>query len=741
MDAASFYDSYNTSVRGVPSTDVQKMETFGEFSFPDFDIAEGDFGEDLLECTTNFTEEYVRNTTVAENYSIKSISVVPLCKSNVFDMKLSAMGIDPNDLSWLERSFIDFFTKNDFEIITSDNIFVDTFNMAFPSIRVESKERALQQYLWVHFGFKVDGDTFLEYCTDLDEEFLHAVNVPYRELTAGEISTVKRLSKEEYFEFNLLKLFSLEPRDTSLLLRLLENNNRVLEELVRYCTNKDALNAYLILKNENLYDSQSFEKAMLSGTSIDTYVELCLSGSSGVEILALSGRADFDKIVSIVRGNNKDARRILSKYGSCEFLTSVLNAFYADRHCAEFVDNYLCVPNELAARMAADYESNAVPGKYLVYFKGNYYLSKFFGDMDALELKLEQVQENLKVGTNLNELFAFARAIIKANLMGTLSNRDYKRFLCVSCLQKSADFFSDYMRLSGETVLGFNKYWFSKLLTKLYGKTPELQNDIGSVLAIGIADKQEFSSVLELIARLDSFVEELDTKFLGKEIAFTILPGDCGIGLYDRASSNYRFEQELVSSAFRSTTSLDSYIDSPRSTACKERSQVTQLFKCNFINVASKVGSVSDNAKQFESCSVKSYLKYDRILSSLQSQNVDYLGALQSANFKTLLDILLLVNHISNRGLHDYYFLDVLFRGSYKDRYNRGPANLQNFEVIKSIDIIGIAGYLGISFKDFISNLDTILSRLNMLDNIRMLADSTTGKITIKGSCYDEIVG
>ena len=260
---------------------------------------------------------------------------------------------------------------DDYEIVQDDVI--ETFHKAF-GILYNDEYSAFSKYLHIYHGIRLTSEELQDLESILNSETIKLVRLPHRNVTKGEILAIQLQKDATFFDSNAIKEFSLEARDTSLIIQLEQQGKLKYDDLKKYAFNEDVLNAYLYLVFRDEFDVSEFSNVIKTPQNINAYVEIVTNGP--VQLRSLLSLDRFDEIYSVVKHNCSDEMlNLVTKYKNSPYLFEIVNAFSLGVFSEEFISSFLMEKSKINSFAAADYGQGLLPTSLLNNFKGNYYLS------------------------------------------------------------------------------------------------------------------------------------------------------------------------------------------------------------------------------------------------------------------------------------------------------------------------------------------------------------------------------
>lgn len=711
-DDFDFMDFFGDEDNVQEKQQVTKMEE-DDFAFLDDDIFENDEEQE----STATMDSFIVNDTVTKAF-IQSVTV----------KKTEASSLQT---ATLKDTFFRDLYNDDYDIVQGN--IIDTFYKAF-GILYQSEYSALSKYLHIYYGIKLDTEELQDLDSILNSETLPFVRLPYRNVTKGEILLMCLNRSEDYFKKEIFEKYSLEARDTNLLLQLMQRRNLNEDFLKKFSYDADVLNAYLYLEFKDEFDLGEFTEVIKNPNNINTFLEVVSNGPE--DFRKLCTIENFNEIYAYVeRAQSPEMVELVHKYACSPYLFEIIKAFSLGIYSKEFIHNYLLVKTPLTDFAAAEYGQGLLPESLLMNFKGNYYLTKCIVDMQSLYLDINLIKELISDPEKLVSLSNYMVCLLDNYHLGNITYDDYKRYLLLLGLQQNYKFIQTVLE-KGTQLQSFNAFWFNRLLERYGASNVVMPVGIGDLIVIrseNSGSKDIILSVQDLMCRVHKVSEIIEEK-LGADFNLSITAN--GIILYKVGLDIEDMSQKSMQLYAFARSSINNYLtnaDSCHVNKFVELPSVLTILESNFVQPLQQYDVLEQNTIDL-AMNIKDYMNYDKLLSLIAIRYPEFLPLVNSVYVSVLLKILQRIVLLPQRGLIHFNFLHMFFRVAFKNKY------IANFNVTDSVfsrigdvllvETIGVVGYACCPLREILLHFD---------DYIEKLAKNST-RITLDLVDFDKIV-
>lgn len=715
MNTEDFIKQYNSSIK-AQSADV--VDDFDDFSFMDV------FGDtEVVEAPSetiiddfSFFDELIEEDAVPEQSMVEQ---------NVFAQHLQSVTVNKSsnnyDTAGLENLFFRDLFEDDYEIIGSDVI--STFNKAFNK-KVSSREAALQQYLHIYYGVQLEESDIASIEGIVTKGLLELSQFQYRNTDVGEILSIHRYKDKEWFDSSILKKFSLESKDTNLLIELMQANRISTSELLMYSRDTDVLNAYINLVYKHKFHKETFDVVIQDKNNLDCYLSV-IDSDRVQDIEFLVHRADFHKFHRDENFNNLTSDDIaFLQTVNTVYLFEVYKARCAGVCHHGFIEQYLQVKSPINDFIAKDYMSGNLPMNLLQNFRGNYYLTKCIVDMRAHNLDTERVKPLIADSALLQNLIVFLKFILDKYHLGEITYSDYRLYLSLLSLPQNDKLIDNVIKnmIGAEKVLSFNAFWFSSFMRRIGVSRIDLPKGIGSVLVIHTEDagKDIYLSTQDMICRVHAVMSKVD-ELLGSDFSVAVMAH--GI-ILSKGSSLETVNFEAMQYYAMAKTSLENFMlatECCRTNKFTELPDVSKILENNLVGALQGNTAISENAKKLL-MNLPNYLDYDKLINMVNTRFLAYRGILSSDYIIICLQIMKHIVLMKHEGYMQINFLHMLLSTLFSKRYRQGFAT-NNYQFINmntsvTIETVGVVGFSHNRINDIIDDLDNYVKELTQYETI-----------------------
>lgn len=712
-DDFGFMDFFGDADEDV-SSETETAEEDDDFAFFDLD-------EDDEACEP--TQE-LAGTTQKETKSIESfIKSVTIEKSSV----------DTLQANNLREAFFKDLYDDDYEIVQDDVI--ETFHKAF-GILYNDEYSAFSKYLHIYYGIRLTSEELQDLESILNSETIKLVRLPHRNVTKGEILAIQLQKDATFFDSNAIKEFSLEARDTSLIIQLEQQGKLKYDDLKKYAFNEDVLNAYLYLVFRDEFDESEFSNVIKTPQNINTYVEIVTNGP--VQLRSLLSLDRFDEIYSVVKHNCSDEMlNLVTKYKYSPYLFEIVNAFSLGVFSEEFISSFLMEKSKINSFAAADYGQGLLPTSLLNNFKGNYYLTKCIVDMNSLYLDTDLVKPLISDSEKLVVLHDYVVCLLDNYHLGNITYDDYKRYLLLLGLQQNYKLIQTILK-NGVQLVSFNVFWFTNFLARFGVENIALPSGIGDLLVVRSDSKgnnDQILSVQDLLCRVHKVLEIIQDK-LGSD--FNLSVNSHGLVLYKAGLDIESMSQKTMQLYAFANSSINTYLQNAEECSKNkfiEIPSILNILESNFIQPLQQFDILEQAAIDL-SMNIKEYMNYDKLLSLIKIKYPEFLPITNSMYISILLKIMQRIIMLPQRGLIHFNFLHMFFRVAFKNKYianfNVTDATFNRIGDTLLVETIGVVGYASCPLREILLHFDDYINKL-AANSTRITLDLVTfDKISIR---------
>lgn len=593
----------------------------------------------------------------------------------------------------------------------------DIADGSFSGIMKEIVHKELNEYdaikAWLNMiaGIIDDGieydDAILQYSLqDLDS--ICPVN---RNMCLSELITIARYKNEGYFDPAVIKYFSLEARDTSLLCSLMERGTFNREEALLYTENPDSYNSYLLLVMSEKYNAEVFNKINNDPANVDSYTKSVLSDSKWT---FLGSHPDFSRILKSLE-EKEVPMELLEAFQNNRYLLQIIQAYQKRIYSHAFIVQYLGddVERDLADYAASDYANGYVSIEALEMFDGNYYLAKMLYDVKGYNENKSMFINHLSNPDYANTVKSFLQIILNAVVDNKLNVTEWYKFIYYIA-GDNIDICKDYKDICVDMdyeFLSFNQFWFFKLL-KYFDKRVKVSTDIGELLVYQGRDNLFYLTVQSLAESFTQTCTVIATR-LNNDIKIMMLPDKKGIILCKNSFNDFSKEK----SKFIKISNSKSSIQFAMENHVKDHIQRYNAIAMMEIATSYFQGTVTDNYKQLLLAPINNYLTYDVLLGLIVQKYNEFAGLCMNPEALQTLKLLnsVLYNETQSSVQIEFFkaYLGIKFGKRFMiERYDTSMSNINIVEVRNSYS------YASTTLPKVICTLDKFVQELNRKNNI-----------------------
>lgn len=693
MQATDFYKAFNDVI-----TKQQEMKAMNIFANANssFDITE--------EVQEN--QEEIQPTTIFSDLTNISIET-----SNTKDTS-SDSSIHVSDLSPLENAFLNFMNQYDYAII--NNNIIDTYKDAFPNDAADTKIEILKSFLEL-LGVNIDME-YIDDLLDVSKEALQKSILKYRQVTVSEILEINKVYDKPYFRHEILQNYSLEPRDTYLLIALMQKDKIDEVLLQKYAYNLDVLNCYLNLINTDKYVQSDFDAMLSDVDRLISYTQTVLQGTTD-KFSCVVKHPRFTEIVSICNEMELSYRFLLDQYADFYYLPEILIAYSKQILSEVFIQKHLKEQSNINTFAAKLYADGKLQLKFVELFKGNLALSKLFSDIVSLGLSTSDLEIRISNNDYLTALNQVSIQLFNLLIKGKIDILNYKKYITFITVNPSSHFLKSFYETFEDNYIYFD-YYFMKFLLK--NKNLDIPKYITTKLIIA----QESDDMPILV---DALTYYKDFQILNSIIK------DCKVEIEQNVTLIYLNDctkcKELLPVADRIHTSFFNFVNLSHLNKYDYNNE-TKIFKSNILDISKTI----PNSPQIEEILQEPLINYaidDALFYSMQNYILAYKVLLNSPNssvYRTILNMYLQPAYDDSRIL--YFILSILY-ATFPNHVKTDILNKNNVKRNSKLTVVG-SELLNVTCEEFLARIDNILLLLQNYNSVTLTV-SLNGNITLKG--------
>ncbi len=730
MEVGEFIKQYNNAIdqqtEKIDSVDIDDfslMDAFADiepnsesleeelFGFNDFD----EFDEliDKSSENTDFTVEYTgnsnnlsENTNIAAKKFIEKDTYIQSVSIEIFDNKQTVSNIRETFFADLEED----------DYVVGGDI-LSTFNRAFNKEETD-EDNALLQYIHIYYGIQLNKEELEQVYNILNKDLLIACAFPYRNTDVGEIVSIQKALGCDWFRLEILKKYSLESKDTNMLIDLMKEGHICEDRLSKYSYNADVMNSYLWLEFRGLFDEDVFDNMRDNPDNLSAYVASVMNPYFN-DFKSLFYRKDYCRFYSLLEDLpvvEQGAIELLESYNDSPYLYEVFSAKMKGVFNAEFIELNLREKSKIHDYMAQDYASGILTDSLLCNFKGNYYLTKAVVELRFLNLDTDMLKPLLCASESLQNLNRYMIMLLNSYIEGFLEVEDYKRYLLLLGLPQNDKLIESVLRFP--QIYPFNVFWFKSFLSRVDLSDDGLLDKMGDVLLIH-SDKSgkndSFFSVQDLICRVH-YILNIINDMLGS--GYSVICTEDGIILCASGLSSDTVDFEQMRQYAMIANSLDNYLFNTEEQKTNRFEQIPPITKVLESNLVAPLQEYTELSPQTEKLimDLKGYMNYDKLIGLIKTQRPTYVGIINSRLSTISLKILQKIIYLKHNGYLQLNYLNLLFSVVFGKKYIQGFSNKdQNFIDLNEsliIETVGITGYANCTMKEIINSLDDYMNKL-----------------------------
>lgn len=543
QDAAAMTPDYGnaTTAAAVMTTDsgdaVMATDLGDATTGSDFDIATTDSEFNKTDEVTNDSRNsngttyadiqkdrlnniIISNTGTAGNVPALTdlAKLTPLCKDYLEYM--AKQGYRPNSESF--EDFCDRTKSVIFYAYTDDEIAnkITTANVqACDLSQVELS--VLAQYLKVTRNVNLSPE-FLQYYINFPTDFFDKIAFTFRTASHKEIEMISDCYDKPWYKDYIIPLFSLEEKDTPLLIKLMQKGDFNEKEALQYTNDLNKLNEYLTLKLNGGYVQNIFDKIGNNKEDIELYRSFVnVIGDSDIAQTLFTKSCDDKLIISDCLQKihkNFPNNQILLQNGTTINLLDFLNKYENDVY---FIDLFKGLSKGIFdmelynAITLVQPDNKQITAGLLIYYSEQPALAKYYqtyrdvcvaiiaNDIDRFGYDLDQFTTDMNslVGndTVLKDIFKVVVCFYYSELFD-MSLKDYKQW--VALFSQDCKRYTELINSHKEFDLAhFNKFWAEYAAAYFGFKNVKIDKDVKRSIVIKINSK-----MVEKVLPLDIFI-------------------------------------------------------------------------------------------------------------------------------------------------------------------------------------------------------------------------------------------
>lgn len=703
-------------------------ELFGFNDFDEFDEFINNQGENIDSAVdrTETGDNSLENTTKLDEKIAKKDTYIQSVSIEIYK--------DTQNINTLRESFFADLEEDDYEI---DGNIISTFNKAFNKEETDENS-VLLQYIHIYYGIQLNSEELQQVYNILNRGLLKVCVFPYRNTDVGEIVSIQKSLDFEWFDLEILRKYSLESKNTNMLIKLMERGQIYENRLNKYSYNADVMNSYLWLEFRNLFAEEIFDNMLDNTDNLSAYVSSVMDPYFN-DFSSLFYRKDYYRFYNLLKGCpsiEPDAVILLQNYENSPYLFEIFSAKLHGIFNAEFIELNLSERSVIHDYMSNDYASGILTNSLLQNFKGNYYLTKAIIELKDLGLDTDAVKPLLCESENLQNLNKYMNMILNSYISGILEFEDYKRYILLLGLPQNDKLIESVLRFS--EIYSFNVFWFKSFLSRIGLSDAELPSKMCDVLLIHTSKNgtnDSFFSVQDLICRVHHVLNVIDDK-LGTD--YSVISTEDGIILSASGISSDTVDFEQMRQYTMLANSLDNYLFNTGEQKTNKFEQIPPITKVLESNLVGPLQEYTELSPQTEKMimDLKGYMNYDKLISLIKIQRPTYMGVLNTRLSIISLKILQKIIYLKHNGYLQLNYLNLLFSVVFGKKYVQGFSNKdQNFINLNEsliIETVGIIGYASCTMKEIINSLDDYMNKLASLRALTIELNSND-RICIRG--------
>ena len=569
-----------------------------------------------------------------------------------------------------------------------------------------TNEDAILNWLQRIYNIIIDCE-YDEALLQFSEQDLDSICCLYRNMYLSELIMIASHLKKDYFDKTVIRDYSLEMRDTGLLLELMQNNCFNQEEAVLYTNNLDTFNAYLLLKTSGKFEAAVFESVKDSDENLNSYAKTVLSNNPWA---FLGSHKNFGEIIQLVQSTEIPIE-LAERYKDNAYLYQILLAYSRGLYSSAFINNYLVIDNLYSAVMAELYANCELDAQTLAGTDGNFYLAKFVFDVKAHKMDSKCAINSAE--SNLDILYNFAKVLLDAVFEQKLSENEWRKFVCYIAYKKEFIVCEEYLRYKEiHGVMTFNQFWYFKLTSSL-NISARIPENVGELVmyqngtAISYFNVQMVWEAFDIL--LESIKDKLDTNLVVK-----LLPEQRGIIICQKDYNKFSDERTKFQKFTNCKSSLTYSVES------NNTEEILRYNSVKMIQLAKDIhaGSISDSFKCLTMISPEKYLVYDNLLSLICTSYQEFAGLCMSSEAIQCLKLFNNMLKLPTRIEVQVGFLKAYLEFKFKYRIRFESFNTTLMQEIKFIEVKNSYSYSDCSFAKVISTLDNFTNELNKKSTI-----------------------
>lgn len=625
----------------------------------------------------------------------------------------------------LVEDFINFLIEQD-HIVDVELSLTDNWNNNF-SVKANTDIEVLKLYVLMHYGVDISPSAIEIYQGCLIADTLNAFGKSKRELSTEDVSLILRNYENSWFSEEVFNSFSIETRDSELLIEVMRTNKVDTRALRRYAgVSADAIFAYLQLVLEDNFDVQLFDTQIDNGVDILKYAEHVKSGN--VESICLiANRKDAAEITELLNECEDKGNRVpvalLNEYASASCLTTILRAYRNGVFNKKFIDDVLTCDKMQAAGFV-----------YKLYEEGkiNFSIYEEYGDVfqtivfnDAMNAGLTNVRP---LGMVLQEhrvaILMLLKAVYCKEYM--LNSFDYAKFLTLLC-SKFGTKVACWIE-QGHALDSFNSFCAS-IIIESAGSEAKVSAVISRSLYLIQGDAVALHSLEEVIFNdgILNFVLENTSN------SVQVLPENKGIAVGEIKG----FDHKHYATYKFGRTSLDSAV---LNKVQQQMINDDKLERCNAELLQQVLDRLDTSGRRMFTKYVSNILSgnnkamygmYDTSFGFIIEYFPELVFLLCAENSKYYLQTIKLISHVTDKHKFMYQFLYYVLRAKYGKQFTCKCTNLGTLTpLVPGVVVYGIKNLTYLSYKDLLSGIDGVFDLVT--GKSYCILDIVHGKITIR---------
>ena len=331
IDDASAFTESTTNVNCSPNEE-RRIALAKEVTLFDYD---DEFAGDVVTALDNdeFADDIVALLESADQTESESLGVTATNETDFVGISLPRRPISKAEPKCLTDEFFQFLSAEGYTA-DRDLEVVSAWNCNF-SLKCTRETEVLRYYLILCYNFDVTESAVETFSDVLYGKLLHKLGQSHRTLDDLEIASLLRVIDCDWFDINLFHRYSLECRDTNLLLQLMERHLIDEDRLQKYANlGADTLNAYMLLALRGDYVDTVFDMQVAMDDNLQ-HIIASTSEDRNSLLIKIAARTDGKLLIGALT-DSEFPTELLQKYVEHDELLSIIRSY--DNNC---YDEYL----------------------------------------------------------------------------------------------------------------------------------------------------------------------------------------------------------------------------------------------------------------------------------------------------------------------------------------------------------------------------------------------------------------